>query len=350
MFNYLSIAFRKIKKIKLAKRSIKQFEIFLKPGKYYLFPNFRVYAYNDSENCIHVTDKLGYRSSTTLWEKVFCLIGSYHVKKQVVNNFGFEGTVLYINNNFPTPLRYRVFDFKNNKVLIKYENIADYHREVEVQKYLLPFFGTPHILHDYEKDKVVVEELIPSLNRNSIQSINKVELFFKIAKSYIAFSKGYLQKTKFDTISCRDLFADMSENETVREEVFPMIPQHNDLSTLNIILDEKGVFHIIDWEHYGENIFFFDLFRWIINDFQIGNSTILMDALFKGQFDELFEQLFSVFNYRYLKNEKKKYLIIVYGMMIKKCNENGIKESEILALFSDFRKRIGRYYNEDDFN
>lgn len=93
---------------------------------------------------------------------------------------------------------------------------------------------------------------------------------------------------------------------------WPRIKCHGDTKFDNILL-EKNNFYIIDWEFYGDYIFYYDFMNLIINEALDEDNYVYLNRFLNDDFDDILRKLFNAVGITY-KADKKKCYIVLYLM------------------------------------
>lgn len=287
---------KKLKRLNYTRNALKSYLNYMKPGVYVPLENMRTYVLWQMNNKETV---IGYHFGNNIKMKLIRLV--YRVIK---HSFGqkdadIQGTVFYVNNNIPNPKRIKIFDYDKHVVLVKYLDEATYQNEVDLYSLIGMHFGLPKIIKTNSEECILYEELLEHSSLCNSNDTIKEMMFYQVLDMYCGFLAQYNLLT-----------------EEKQHDNYPIVVQHNDLSTLNIILDKNQECHIIDWEHYGKNIFFYDIFRWIINEAQQEKNVYLLKNYLIGKYDEQLKKLFSAVHCEFVEKKRVEYLDITYTKMI----------------------------------
>lgn len=284
----------KLKRLAYTRNVLKEHMQYMKSGVYVPLRNMRTYTLRESASNRTV---LGYQFGNDLKMKIIRFLFKVCCK-DVGMSSDIQGTVFYVNNNIPNPKRIKIFDYDRKIVLVKYRDEEVYKQELQIYSTVAKYFGNPKVLKNNSEEKIIYEELIERDLCVDYDDSIKNMMFVQIVQMYCKFFK--------------ERFSQKGESKSD----FPRCLQHNDLSSLNIIFDEQGECHIIDWEHCDENVFFYDIFRWIINDAQQEKDVYLLKSYLDGRYDKQLNTLFSLAGCAYDVQKRVEYLDFTYDVMM----------------------------------
>ena len=294
-------------RIRLAKRFLREYGRFLQDGVYYLLPNLRTYVHEDAvETCIQA---LSYRRWNGFRDWIVKTLGRTRVRNSGTSrDRELQGSVLYVNNSYPAVKRVKIFDFAQRNVIVFCLSEEEFQREIFIHDAVCPFWGAPAIKQKDYQAKMFVEELICEYPRDKIDSGLKDKIYCDLLEKYTR----YLEKEK--------VAGGGGKKEYLR------IMQHNDLSMANVICDLEGKVHVIDWEHVGDNVFFYDLMRLVIHEAQNEHDTWLLRQYFSGEYDQRFLRYFHAAGTVFLPSQRKRYLLEAFDIMVNRAEQDWQQE------------------------
>ncbi len=326
----------RVVRLKKANECFELAKSYLEDGKYVLLPNMRVYCKASSKVYEDCESFLGYQTSRGLLGRILKIVSRKKVQNIATNAVSaFKGTILYINNSMPEPKRIKVFDLENKRVLVIPIGDSEYVSNMHIYEKTSKFFMPPKILWRDDEKKMYIEEFLQSVPRDEITPKIKDDIMYLLADMYVNYLEEYFEQNErqyIDVIDEYGLFNEKVENLGG----FAISNQHNDLSSLNIVYSVDGTCNLIDWEHFGENIFFYDVMRLIINDAQQRNDTYRLKEYLKGSYDVAFEKLFKAAGADFYSYDKEYYLKIAYICMVNRGIKDGTSENTFKSLAENF--------------
>ena len=99
------------------------------------------------------------------------------------------------------------------------------------------------------------------------------------------------------------------------------------MTRYNILQDRDDKLHIIDWEHFGVNIFYFDIFYLILNEAIRNKNDVPLKCLLTGEIDQMLNSFFQTYGFMYEKKKIRMYLMTICHHSNKRFEINQIKEA-----------------------
>lgn len=239
---------------------------------------------------------------------------------------GFTGTVYLPVGSTKGYSDIRIFDFTNNKVLTILTNKNDYFKLIGNYDHFKEHFPIPSILWTNEEELLIMEELViyqPINNWVEDDFSYVMRETFKRYHEYFNFCKTkgmYTFQTPFELFNSlpEDAQVDLIKkeiNSELLELKAPFIKLHGDLWTSNILLikvGEEKQLKYIDWEWSSDFLFFYDVFMMMWNEVVIRNNYLYIEKYVKGEYDDYFSGIFSIFNLDFQPQYRLDYLNIFF--------------------------------------
>ncbi len=183
-------------------------------------------------------------------------------------------------------------DYNNIFTIEKFINQIKYNHNVGFQNLIIQYNN--YFLHNDCKSNPLDENSI----EHKCNIFNYCHASSVIKKNYINFLKSKNYKT---------------------------ILSHGDCYFLNYLFDGEQ-YYLIDFEHPGEKIFFYDIIYYIVDDFYLNNHHLAYNYL-NGKMDLMFEKLFNLAGATYQKEMRFIYFLVVFNDFMGRNPPDDLKKS-----------------------
>ncbi|NMA74575.1 MAG: phosphotransferase [Bacteroidales bacterium] len=248
----------------------------------------------------------------------------------------------------------KIFDFEKQSVLHFFKESKDYEETKQIYSLFSPFFEIP--AQEFVDEELLIREKYIAPNSNIYRS---EKLHNNILKDYYERFNDYLRNCssteKFNVCSPRVLLESMSQsllNSGLGQNVLQLLFDsetnewlqvmcHGDLWFENILIG--GTFYIIDWEHAGEYLFFYDFFHYAITEYMRKGDASIVHRYFMGQFDYIFNELFEIVGLTYRDEER----LLYFGLSVlqKATNLNRLGMIDQVARWLEFAEHLIAKYS-----
>lgn len=218
----------------------------------------------------------------------------------------------------------KIFDLSHNKVLSIFSNEQAYRSTIETYDYFNEYFPMPSILWKNDRRLLIMEELVHFQPMNTWMKEDYMYVMndvFKRNREYIKNNKNsiHFYRTPSETLNS------LKKNHEIRfiwdkihSDLLPLnIPYtklHGDMWTSNCLFI-KGDNHqikYIDWEYSNTLIFFYDIFNMMWLEVYMNNNDIYIEKYVKGDYDDEFIKLFSLFDLTFEEKFRLDYFNIYF--------------------------------------
>ena len=305
---------------------IKKYEAYLFPGKYIICsigPNRYAWIRVDcSEKMFRSTKRQNkFSFKNAIISKM--LKSTYIINKSTLLSCG---TSLYVSRKGNVKIFSK--DMKSVAYFVSDKSLFD--KAVHYNRNYAAFFGKSIIdgfdnscnrinerfiseKYNWRLNKSEVENATFWLINNSIEYLKSLDMELKLCK-FDEFAKNVKGRTSNHELI--EFVDELSSLFDIENYCVPFVYQHNDVVLSNILKDDKG-FTLFDYEFYGENVFFYDCFMWMVWEaVKYSHDDYLLDYL-DGKYDDKFSLLFSQVNTSFDTNRRKDY---VYMYIIANIN------------------------------
>lgn len=282
--------------------------------------------------------------------------------KQIINILGLKIPTIIFNPNknkkyFATEIYFRndgsirFFDKKKNKVLIVFKNKENFKNYIKIYNETIFDFKQPKILKIDNNSLSITEELI----YNTLLKTSK-ELYIhilRVLKKAYANQKLGLKITdyKIDYSLEKDFLESYLEHNINIDNIsLKKVFTHGDMCIKNVIQQNTHTY-IIDWEHYGEYSFIYDIFNPIYVKILDDKDYTLFEEFIKGTFDQNIKEIFKIFKINYNNNNK---FIYLYLYILERLGVKGdLRRKESGAnnyglILADLEKNRRKYEDNSD--
>jgi thiamine kinase-like enzyme len=322
---------------KLIRHTVETFEAhqsFLLSGKYRMTVGHESFVFRNDPETIANLNKM---FSISLDESVDLLNYREFTKKillpkrlEVFENdkkMEFQGTVIYLTSRRRSA---KIFNFNKLEVLSVYDDISTLKKYLENYFYYSKYFCIPEIKSYNLNEKTCLEELILHKLRNSWSTNDEQRVMNQLFNMYKRYYRTIIQERKISKTTIHPMVKAIRNDpylsklgellecglpEKLITMEIPCVNQHGDLWSSNILIsyDDEEKYYLIDWEHSGEYVFFFDFFKWIeLETFKNKNDNYLNRYL-SGGYDREFDELFSILGIQYDEKHKVAYFFMYFA-------------------------------------
>lgn len=267
---------------------------YMKKGRYKIYSDFR-FLYRDDEETRHYVEKVILKNDSIKGKSgIKALIKKLLLPKLVIsdnakaNDIDYNGTIYLPSNDIGYEREAKIFNLESNSILTAYIDSQKLEKKIADYNYFSKYFNIPEIL-SYCLDKwISIERIIQCKPKLEWHKQDYDFVINRLFNEYISyFSNSYKNRVisyinieetlliiRKDTI-LKDItdIIDLNIPESVLRTNFPAYIQHGDLSAYNVLLRNNEIY-IIDWEHSGHYIIFYDLF-WIMTNEAIYSNNLL---------------------------------------------------------------------------
>ncbi|MGX6446052.1 hypothetical protein ACWM35_22850 [Neobacillus sp. K501] len=216
----------------------------------------------------------------------------------------------------------KIFDLSHNKVLSIFSTEQAYRSVIEIYDFFKEYFPMPVILLKNDKRLLVMEELVHFQPVHTWMKEDYLYVMNDVFKRHFYYLKSY--SNSIDLYRTPEAIVNSLENHHeiryISDQIhpdllplnFPYIKLHGDLWTSNCLLI-KGDNHqikYIDWEYSNTLIFFYDIFTMMWLEVYMNNNDIYIAKYLKGEYDDVFNNLFSFFDMKFEEKLRLDYLNI----------------------------------------
>ncbi|WML59307.1 hypothetical protein [Neobacillus sp. PS2-9] len=219
----------------------------------------------------------------------------------------------------------KIFDLSRNQVLSIFSNKQEYQSVLSIYQSFKKFFPMPAILQADAEQLIIMEELVNFEQNHTWIEEDYLFVMEDVFERNINYFKACVENGIQSSSSPTDLISQIKMNaviEPIRNKInpelldvkFPCVKLHGDLWTSNTLLVKEGKSHIcyIDWEYSREYIFFYDLFNMMWLEVYVNNNHLYIHKYIKGEYNNYFYKLFSLFNLSFDEKLKLDYIIIYF--------------------------------------
>ena len=307
----------KIKFLSLRKKVLKKHSEYLKNGNYVGDSRAKSFCLASNERAINFCKnnlKRKYKKD---------LIGRVLLNKKIRSkNKLFSGELIVLGNSTVNdmPSSVKIFDFSKSAVLTVYHDDnkfnLDHNARLQFEKEL-PL--VPLIQVDTER-KFIEEEMIFSKPISSLEGKEYEKIFNKIMGCY----QNYFNSNATEkAVSVGDMISDskdggldsklesalLSSLIKISDQKIPVRRLHGDFTFDNILIKENEIY-FIDFEHFGDYVFFYDVFWLMQNEYVYAKNKTLLSGYFAGKFDKEFDKLFKSVNLTFNPELREQYYCI----------------------------------------
>jgi len=212
--------------------------------------------------------------------------------------------------------------FSKSETLIICNNKENYLNKVENYEYFSRFFKTPTLIYKDDDKYQLIEKYI-DFQRKSNQDIPFI--LKKIYDDYTNYFSTINRESRLAYYTLNNLLKNSSNAIQVKhvkhvfdnidtqlfDIEFPFIRLHGDLWTENILLEkeknESSALWYIDWDESGDNIFFYDFFKFMWNELDVNGRYEYYECYLNGEFDNHFKKVFDIFQLEFHPEFKQDY-------------------------------------------
>lgn len=218
----------------------------------------------------------------------------------------------------------KIFDLSHNKVLTIFSSEQAYQSVIDTYGNFKGYFPMPSILWRNDKRLLIMEELENFQPMNTWMKEDYLYVMNDVFKCNLKYFKDY--KSSLQYYRTPSAIVNSMENipglHFVSDKIhpdllalhFPYTKLHGDLWTSNCLLvkGNKHQIKYIDWEYSRALIFFYDIFTMIWLEFYMNNNDIYIEKYLKGDYDDEFIRLFSLFDMKFEEKFRVDYFYIYF--------------------------------------
>lgn len=312
--------------VKKLLNTISRHQFFLLPGKYRVANGMkRIYYLNNRRNRVLIRKIHNHYSrpfkvdSLNIQEAIKKTIDYFTFKTVAINNQGitdFGGELIMVTRYF----NLRIFNLKKMKIVsfiddrksyecIKaaYDNLSDHFR--------MTFLNFSEEEQKYEEKFI---DFIPFHNWKKEDIENAISFSFESYREYFKDRKAV--RKNMTAVELRNKFEKHVSSDQLKKTVdqilekrkktdsFQLVMCHGDFNFTNMLFDGREL-HIIDWESFGEYVFFYDLINLFFAEAYYGDFSLLTDY-FNGKYDQAFQGIFNEMGTEYMKEDRILYFAV----------------------------------------
>lgn len=339
--------FKKIVKFAKRKKILGQFKVYLKNGQYLGDLRAKVfYRKEDEHNEKFCVEHLKRHFPTGFFKRSFF---QYNLKTK--DKF-FDGDIIVFGNTAieDKPASVKIFNMEKKEIVTIYRDEKKLWSDLNAYEYFagkLPI--VPIILKDLEH-RIVKEKMIIGRTVAQLDEKEYYQLFVTIVSYYVEYFK---KEQRLKTILLSDLFNEAIEKQidaTIREQIIlrfsnikdkpvPIKTLHGDFTYSNLLLDKQGCY-FIDFEHFGDYCFYYDIFWLMQNEYVYGQNKTLMQLYFKGGMDIIFKMLFEAVGECFDENMRDVYYYVfileMYNKRVFNLEDKNIVFNYIKKILREF--------------
>lgn len=265
----------------------KEYASFLENGKYKWDQSATVLYLESNKVQIFEEAKAFYGIScntNNVFRKLFSTFAHFTIHQ---GHKVFRGQFLSVSSSWK---EYRLFDLRNRKLLTVFKDTERARCIVSERNYWKSFLPTVPFV---SLNSVIIEE--PIIRKESFSSKQVLMSLFSDFRAYFAKPELSISNKQF-LVEDQELF-------------LPTLKIHGDLWRSNILFDGRS-FYYIDFEHSKINVFFYDIFTFMLMEVEVYSDYTLWDGFVEGRFDRDFSELFSVLGVKYDSKLKRVYFSV----------------------------------------
>lgn len=329
--------FKKISKFIKRKKTLKKFGLFLKNGRYTGDLRAKTFVLEGDNRYKEFCTEYLKKSfcSNTLKRRFF----SCNIKTKE-KLFGGGDIIVFGNTEIDkAPASVKIFNLDSKEVITVYQDGKKMSSDLNANDFFsgkLPI--VPILFKDLDK-KIIKEKLIIGKTLSRLKENEYFKLFETVVGCYVNYFKTE-RSEKF--VSVGDLINESMKkqiDDKIGEQIFlklsdiknirvPLKILHGDFTYSNLLSDGQKCY-FIDFEHFGEFCFFYDIFWLMQNEYVYNKNKSLMERYFNGDLDDCFNAMFSAVGERFDPNMKDAYYYIFLLEMYNKRVYN-IKGKEVV--------------------
>lgn len=336
---------------------------YLYPGEY-VFDNSLTYiCLKDEDVLIKANELFGNSIIKYSYKIIFYILKKVYFNKSIIitcqNNHimdEFKGNIYLPANNNNTTNDAKIFDFANKKVLSIFSTTEKMKSEIENYNTTKDFFSIPKIINHDFKNLYIVEEIIDVRINELWTNSDNSYVMNEIINQYINYLSFCKREYNYSFNNINNLIIDSKltngfitkfkksiDSELLNLE-FPFVKLHGDLWSSNILLENNTnrEIYIIDWEHAGDYLFFYDLF-WFMQSEAVNNKNYdFINEYFLGEYDDCLIKMFNMYNLTFYKKYRIDYFkIFCINVFITRI---GSEDEFVLdVVYNQFEKLIDKF-------
>jgi len=196
------------------------------------------------------------------------------------------------------------------------------------------FFHIPKILkveQDYYIERFIIDKKKRSFEE--VEEIYQLLLNFYKERSFIHKSIN-ISAIVWQRFSVKNRLFVESLSQT---SSYAYVVSHNDIHFGNIIINQD--IYIIDWEYFGENLFFYDFMNLLFIE-ALGGDYRFLDSFFNGHFDAVFHTLFQLFDMKYDTADRMQYCnaYLLQKIILRDLQEDNRHLNRVVARYKEVKE------------
>ena len=217
----------------------------------------------------------------------------------------YDGEIIAFGNTASDdiPASVKIFNLTRQEVVTVYLNATKMQSDLQAYEFFkdkLPL--VPMLSRELDrsmiKEKLILSKPIAKMNENEY-----LHLFETIVRFYVRYFKS---EQAGGTITVDDLLNEAIDKGIDQYNLSKILSRlhnfqnkdvilkvlHGDFTYSNLLLYEDCCY-FIDFEHFGQYCFYYDIFWLMQNEYVYGQNKTLLTLYFNGQLDSIFEELFD---------------------------------------------------------
>lgn len=260
----------------------------------------------------------------------------------------FSGNIMWFCSNGDIKI------FSNSETLILCSSKNNYLQKINNYDYFSPFFQMPELVYRDDANYVLIEKFIDFKNKTDQDDDFILNTIYQ---DYTNYFSNMLRGSAANYQTLNDLLLKSSSAIHIKEfenivnaidhkllqMKFPFFKLHGDLWTANILLEKQRATNkalwYIDWDTSGEYIFFYDFFKFMWNELDVNHNYIYYEKYLRGEFDQKFKEIFSMFQLEFQPEHKKSYFLMFFLNFL--LEDSGVMKYEIKRYeLADFQRKV----------
>lgn len=272
----------------------------------------------------------------------------------------FSGSVFAVSGNGKD---YKIFDFKNKKVLWKFSCEEGFISKINNYEFFSRYFTMPKQYGNNHHERMVIEEYIDFIPYNHWTDQDYSYVINQTFDKYIYYFQQCRQLRAYNYSTINYYLEELQEQDSVLQYVknniqpellkmkIPVLRMHGDLWTSNMLLGKEPDSNVyyIDWEHSKELVFFYDFFFILWNDAFLRANHYYLEQFIRGEYDNHLEEIFSIFDLQYNGSLKVDYFSMFFLVKFKERweSESYKIQEEVLNQYKKIVSMMRRNVSEE---
>lgn len=344
----MKVFLSKIAKLSKRKKTLKKFKRFLINGKYIGDLRAKVFYLKEASSserfCI---DYLKRSFPKGYLKKQFFKCDVRTKDKE------FEGSIIVFGNTSmgEKPASVKIFNLESKEVVTIYQDEKKLIQDLSAYDYFVEKLPLVPVLSKDLQKGIIKEKLIFGKTISQLDQEEYYHLFEDIINYYVQYFKS---EKKLKKILIVDLINESIEKQidtSIGKKIFMRLKNiknkqvilktlHGDFTYSNLLLDNQGCY-FIDFEHFADYSFYYDIFWLMQNEYVYNQNKTLLNLYFKGELDALFRKLFDSVEECFDENMRDVYyyvfLLEMYNKRVYNSSEKNIVFDYIKKIFSELK-------------